>query len=248
MRIRHPHPIDMPNNTTSTRPDSHHPLDWDAFWATSTDERRSSAHVGQFGKAALLEAFFERRTVPSSFVSFGCGPGACPIDLGRRYPSMNIVGLDASTSAVEAARTTATKKGLENVRFAVDELPDPSTTDRFDVVYCYATLHYIRSIEHALTELYDLVAEGGTLIFNYPNRLTRSTYRRMLEGEQDRPLPGSPAEFRQRFHRVLNGENLLSYDRIAQILGSRPISFWSVVDPPDEPWVGRDNPFVFVNR
>ena len=69
-------------------------------------------------------------------------------------------------------------------------LPEPEVDRRFDLVYCYATLHYVEAVERALRALYELVRPGGHLVFNYPNRLTRAEYRRLSSGDAERGRGG----------------------------------------------------------
>lgn len=214
------------------------PIDWSTFWAEAEEERRRSAHVGQFGKAALLNRFFDEKFVPQSMASFGCGPASCPFKIAKHYPEMEVHGYDSSEYIINKNRIRARKAELENIEFFTEQLPDVETKQMYDIVYCYAALHYVRDIEAALQALYERVAEGGFLIFNYPNTLTRSKYQRDLDSEASR----------KRFALVLAGENLLSYRSIRNILGSEPRSYWSLVDAPDVPWVGRSNPCVYVKK
>ena len=223
-------------------------IDWNDFWTTASDRRRQSAEVSQFGNPDLLARFIEETGLPDSFASIGCGPATCPIELATRYPDMTVVGYDPAVSALEAARATAEEAGIDNATFARGSLPELDVDRRFDLVYCYATLHYVRDVETALTELYDRTRAGGHLVFNYPNRRTAAHNRRLVSGEADRPLPGDPDAFRERFHLVFEEANLLSTARIESILGVRPRDFWSTVDAPDEPWIGRHNPCVYVPK
>jgi hypothetical protein len=54
--------------------------------------------------------------------------------------------------------------------------------------------------------------------------------------------------FEDRFSLLLDGENLLSYDRIHDALGTWPQSVWSVIDKPDMRWAWRHHPLVFVPK
>lgn len=214
-------------------------IDWNAFWAEAEGDRRRSANVGQYGKSDLMERFFERVGVPESFASFGCGPAAVLMGLGDRYPDIQFYGYDAARTIIEENHERTRRACLENVRFGVERLPEIATDRRFDLVYCYATLHYVRDAEHALAALYDRVAEGGHLVCNYPNTLSRAQmHDEFSENEA----------MRERFALVYAGENLLSYRRIRDVLGSEPRSYWSAVDAPDEEWTGRDNPCIFVSK
>lgn len=57
-----------------------------------------------------------------------------------------------------------------------------------------------------------------------------------------------PATDPERFELVLEGENLLTYDRIREITGRRPRSFWKPVDEDDWQSIGRTNPRVVIER
>lgn len=215
------------------------PIDWDAFWRDAEGDRRRSANVGQYGKAELLERFIERIGTPDRLASVGCGPAEPLFELAGDHPRAELYGYDSAASIIEENRGRAARAGIENLSFAVDRLPELETDRQFDIVYCYATLHYVCDVERAAVQLYDRVRDGGYLILNYPNRLTRATYRREFADDE---------AFRERFALVFEGVNLLSYRRLHDLLGRWPRSYWSAVDAPDEPWTGRDNPCVLVPR
>jgi hypothetical protein len=224
-----------PTDADATDDETHEAtIDWDRFWADAEGDRRDSAHVGQFGKAALLERFFEAVGDPDSFASVGCGPAAVPLALAERTDA-DIYGFDAAPSAVEQARQRARERGVASeTTVSVASLPgfDPGRT--FDVVYCYATLHYVADVERARGG----DGPGGTPRVQLPQPVSRARYDADLESD----------EAREWFRLVLDGENLLSYDRIRSLLGSEPRRYWSAVDAPDEPWTGRQNLCVYVRQ
>ena len=94
--------------------------------------------------------------------------------------------------------------------------------------------------ERAIRDLYDLVTPGGHLVFDYPNRHTRVTYRELLPEE----VPDE-GRFEERWRLVLDGENLLSHERIHGVLGTWPRSFYAGVGRENPP---RDSPCVFVPK
>lgn len=214
-------------------------IDWNAFWAEAEGDRRRSANVGQYEKSDLMERFFGRVGVPKTVASFGCGPAAILRSLADRYPDTQFYGYDTAYTIIEENRERVRREGIENVHFEVERLPTITTDRRFDLVYCYATLHYVRDAERALAALYDRVAEGGHLVCNYPNTLSHSRMHEEFSNDE---------AMRERFALVFDGENLLSYRRIRDVLGTEPRSYWSAVDAPDEEWTGRGNPCIFVPK
>jgi trans-aconitate methyltransferase len=215
-------------------------FDWDEFWRTASTDTRGTARPGRFDKSEQFERFFARRGVPETVCSVGCGPADCEFELARSYPDTTIDCYDTSEAIVEENRKRAAEAGVENITFGVATLPDPAITGQFDLVYCYATLTYVRAVERAIENLYALVAPDGCLVFDYPNRHTRASYR----GHLADGVP-NPEGFRERFGLVLDGENLLSHERIHDLLGRWPRSFYATVDRDDPP---RDSPCVFVPK
>lgn len=226
-------------------------IDWHRFWTDAEGDHRESARPGRtHGMADLLDRFFERadwsdrshqsdsRDRPDSFAAVGCGPADCPLELADRHQDLDVFAYDATESAVREARERATERDLSNVTVETATLPAFDPGRLFDVVYCYAVLHYVEDVERAIRELYDAVAPGGHLVFNYPNRITRAEWDRESTG--DGVLADEP-DFRDRFALLLDGKNLLSYDRIADVLGTQPRSFWSAADAPDY-WAAEGTP------
>lgn len=237
--------------TDSTHTDT---IDWHRFWTDAEGDHRESARPGHtHGMADLLDRLFERTDWPArsdrpddsrrsdgpdSFAAVGCGPADCPLELADRHPDLDVFAYDATDSALREARERAADRDLTNVTVEEATLPAFAPGRSFDAVYCYAVLHYVEEAARAIRNLYDAVAPGGLLVFNYPNRFTRAEWDRESTGDgvfADRP------DFRERFELLLEGRNLLSYDRIADELGTRPRSFWSAADA-DEYWACDDTP------
>jgi SAM-dependent methyltransferase len=216
------------------------PVDWDAFWREASESARDTARPGRFDKPDQFRRFFASRGVPATVGSVGCGPADAEFELARRHPGVEFCCYDAAESVVAENRERVTEEGLDNISFGVATLPDPDIDRRFDLVYCYATLTYVRDSERAIRNLYALVASGGHLVFDYPNRHTRATYRELLPEE----VPDE-GRFTERWRLVLDGENLLAHERIRDALGTWPRSFYAEVDREDPP---RHSPCVFVPK
>lgn len=79
----------------------------------------------------LEEATRHGRTYPK-ILDLGCGLGHITAQIQRRFPSAEVSGLDASISAIAAA-----KKAYEGIDFVVaDAYRPPYLPDYFDVVVC----------------------------------------------------------------------------------------------------------------
>ncbi|WP_254542843.1 class I SAM-dependent methyltransferase [Halomarina pelagica] len=221
--------------------------DRSTFWAVAAGDGERDAGGDEFDEAALLDRFFRRVGEPTSVASVDCGHAPVCFALADRYPTIQFRGYDAADAVVRANRERAAETGLANLSFAVDALPDLSVRRTFDLVYCYGTLHAVRDVERALRALYERVGDGGRLVFNYPNRLTLGHLRRDVR-KRESDGPSSPEDLRERLAPVLDGESVLSYGRIEEVLGVRPRSYWTAIDAPVEPWTARDNPCVYVEK
>jgi len=117
-------------------------------------------------------------------------------------------------------------------------------------VTAFFTLCYVADVERALRNLYDAVAPGGCLVLTYHNRLAQSLFETFAAApEAHLPEDGAwdPETFADRFELVVEGENLLSYDRIHDVLGTWPRSVWSAVDA-ERYRAWRQNPLVYVPK
>jgi trans-aconitate methyltransferase len=234
--------------TETTRSDT---IDWHSYWANADDDDREAATPSTQHADEVLAAFVAETGVPGAVADVGCGTGNVTFELARRHPETTVVGYDAAEPVLAENRGRARREGLDNVRFERAVLPDFDPGREFDLVFSYFTLCYVRDVERALQNLYDAVAAGGHLVFNYQNRLARAHWQTMADdpdeylGEESAFKPG---RFEERFRLLLDGENLLSYEAIHDTLGTWPQSVWSVVDRPDKRWAWRHWPLVYVPK
>jgi SAM-dependent methyltransferase len=92
----------------------------------------------------------------------GCGIGAIALDLAPMLAPGRIVGIDADAEQIEAARTAAAARGIQNAEFmtsSVYELPFEEET--FDVVYANAVLMYVRDQVEALRGMRRVLRRDG---------------------------------------------------------------------------------------
>lgn len=209
-------------------------IDWDEYWQNwsddATEEYAASVSGGHFERVAR---FFEQVGVPDDAAFVGCGPSSLAVKLARAYPNTQIVGYDAATSVIE--RNREKYADLPNITFERAVLPNFDIDQQFDLVFCYATLHYVRESERAIENLYARVRPGGHFIFNYPNEAYQSDHQD-VEGQ-----------LRERLQLPINGENLLSEEKITNTLDGNVRDFWNVVDA-DGPFVRPANPCLIVEK
>jgi len=200
---------------------------WTAFYEGDDWER--GAYLGGDDMAGHLEAFLDHAGDVDAVASVGCGPATAEFAVAERRPDVQFHCYDVAPAVVDANREKAAAEGLDNIGFEVAALPDTGVDCEFDVVYCMAVLYFVADVEAALRELWRLTAPGGHLAFTYANRRLAAWARDLDDAEK-----------RDAFSLVAGGENLLTYDRIAAVLGRHPRNYWTAVGAdPDADYVQR---------
>ena len=104
--------------------------------------------------AANSAAYLLNSILPNMQIcDIGCGPGSITTDLATLVPDGQVIGIDTGHDVVEKARSRASERGVNNVRFQVAnahalDFPD----DTFDVVHCHQVLQHLADPVSALSE------------------------------------------------------------------------------------------------
>jgi SAM-dependent methyltransferase len=226
-------------------------IDWTDYWEDADEETRTKTAPAARLTLSPLQSLLETVETPDSVADVGCGPGTVPFALAEQFPAADVVGYDAARAVLQDNRERAEIEGHENLDFERTVLPAFDPGRSFDLVTCFYTLVYVEDIEAALTALYDAVAPGGHLVFTYHNWLAHRHFRTIAQDPHEHLGPDSPWDpdhFEDRFELLIEGENLLSHERIRDILGTRPRSIWSVADDDDRYGAWRHNPMVYVSK
>ncbi len=153
---------------------------------------------------------------PRVVCDLGCGTGEVTRRLAERWRSAEVYGLDHSREMLEAAR--ATPDG--SIHWIEGDLADWTPTERPDVIYSNAALHWVERHEELLPRLVRSLAPGGCLAVQMPLSWELPSHRLMREvlangGEGGRPL-GSD-ELRRRMARKWVGDPDDYYDLLAEM-------------------------------
>ena len=167
----------------------------------------------------------------------GCGPATITADLANRVAPGRVVGLDAASGALEAARATLAERDLP----ARVELTDgdvmslPFDDGTFDVAHAHQVLQHLSDPVGALTEMRRVTRPGGIVAVRdavysamtwFPEsegmRLWRSVYMATARANGGEPDAGS---------------RLLAWARQAGFTDVRAsASTWCYATPADRAW------------
>lgn len=137
----------------------------DARYADETRER-----AGKYYETASesADAYLSRLTVrPGDRVlEYGCGTGSAAFDLAAQHAE--VVGIDISPVAVEAASSTARERALGSVSFQLMNAESLTFPDReFDLVCGSGVLHHL-DLSRAFPEVARVMRPGGRATFFEP--------------------------------------------------------------------------------
>ena len=126
----------------------------------------------------LEEATRHVRTYPK-ILDLGCGLGHITAQIQRRFPSAEVSGLDASISAIAAA-----KKAYEGIDFSVaDAYRPPYLPGYFDIVVCNNIWEHVPDPLRLLEAVKRILSPEGVLIISTPSRYRLGNIARVLVGK-----------------------------------------------------------------
>lgn len=99
-----------------------------------------------------------------TYLDVGCGNGAAPIHIARKY-QLKVIGVDVDPEQVRMA--LATSQGMDNVQFhTVDGTQLPFDDGTFDIVSTNKVMHHVSNWPLALAEMHRVLKPNGYLIYN----------------------------------------------------------------------------------
>lgn len=141
----------------------------------------------------------------------GCGIGL----LGRLYPQLGLIGLDASMPLLREA-TSGYRLRVEGSAEAL-----PFRTASFDVVFALNMLHHVIDPHNAVREFARVLKPGGALVALDPRKvLPVEVAKRVLRSKDETFAPSHKAFTVEEYEQIIAGSasfRLESHDRIGLI-------------------------------
>ncbi len=133
----------------------------------ATEERRQDSYY--FAVQPAMDAYWalvRAAAAGKDVLEYGCSHGAGSVGLAKAV--RHITGIDISDVAIQQAKDAASRRGLDNVTFQVDNAEDMNLpTASFDLVFGAGILHHL-VLEKALGEIRRVLRPGGKAIFFEP--------------------------------------------------------------------------------
>jgi len=95
-----------------------------------------------------------------------CGCGTYSHALAKKFPNINVIGLDSYPEAISVAKQFYPNGETPNLRFEVGDVYDMSDyRKQAHLVTCLASLHHFDDLEGALQQIHEVSKDGGLLYF-----------------------------------------------------------------------------------
>jgi len=168
----------------------------ESHWLRSEDpEEALAAYMDQQSKAySRVKNAYIRDLIGNlegkHFLDYGCGAGMFVVHAAESRAA-EVVGVDAETGALAAARHFARREGVEHAcRFILSEtFPSLLGRPRFDVILIKDVLEHVEDDEALLSAARNALVPGGRLVLSTQNSLSlnyllEGTYRRIFQGNK----------------------------------------------------------------
>jgi ubiquinone/menaquinone biosynthesis C-methylase UbiE len=104
-----------------------------------------------------------------SVLEVGCGPGFYARRFARRYPVMQVLGVDQSSRLIAWARWRASSEALANCTFQQGDVEClPSSVEAVDAVISSRLLLVVANRPAAIAEIFRVLKPGGRLFLAEP--------------------------------------------------------------------------------
>lgn len=103
-----------------------------------------------------------------SILDAGCGPGVFTMELAKRHPGAEVVGVDLDEAAVRRAAMIAERAGIDNCRFRVADVTALPFEGEFDLVVSVDNLEHVEDDVTAMRALRRALRPGGRLLVHVP--------------------------------------------------------------------------------
>ncbi len=135
------------------------------FHEVMAEESYNSVVCGLFEHILpLVPGLEDRLKAGIDVLDIGCGSGLALIEMAATFPQSRFTGFDISEESIGRAQESATKRGVSNVTFRVQDVSQMNLTDTFDLITAFDVIHDQAKPDQVLREVNAALKPGGTFL------------------------------------------------------------------------------------
>ncbi len=122
-----------------------------------------------------------------SVLDIGCGYGENCVEFFK-MGATNVTGLDISKKMLEIAESENTLPNIKYINKSMTDLNE--ITEKYDVVFSSLAVHYIEDFDKLVSDIYNLLNQGGYFIFSqeHPLETAQLTQNRWTRNADNEPI------------------------------------------------------------
>lgn len=192
----------------------------------SPDIQLAAREVNEVMRATFPGVDFAPLAVeePLQVLVAGCGTGAHPISVARRFRAARVLAIDLSPTSLAYGWRKAEELGISSIEFAqADILRLGDCARRFDVIESSGVLHHLADPAAGLRVLVDLLRPGGFMQLGFYSTIARRDITQARDYIRQHGFGASPEEIRRcRRELMALGEasGFVSVTRLADFFGT----------------------------
>ena len=115
----------------------------------------------------------------------GSGRGDLAVYMAKKFATWNILGLELDDERLEIAQKVQEKLRLQNLAFEKADILTFEPAEKAQLVTCCDVLEHIESDIDVMRNLYNILADGGTLMLTFPS-VPQRKHLRLVEWKEKR--------------------------------------------------------------
>lgn len=122
--------------------------------------KTASSHQKEWGNSLISQISLRGN---EKILDLGCGDGHLTEQLSLLVPDGTVLGIDASVGMIQ----TAKKLCRDNLDFLHMDIDNLHFSDRFDIIFSNAALHWVKDHRRLLQNAYAALKAGGMLVWDF---------------------------------------------------------------------------------
>lgn len=131
--------------------------------------KAASKHQKEWGNQLIAQLKLKGN---ETILDLGCGDGVLTEHLAALAERGSVLGIDASAGMIQAAKELR----KDNLEFRQMDMNELNFTNRFDIIYSNAALHWIKNHERLLGASRAALKPGGRIFWNFAGEGTCSNF------------------------------------------------------------------------